>query len=417
MIPSDNRHTFVIFLIDFVMYGVAMSAISMATYLPLFLRTHGASEVIIGLVPAAFAAGRMTGLLAVPRIESQPLIRRWMVSVMVIERLPLVLCGLWILLGPIGQPQVVVAGILLLWVMYTATNGWSSTAWGAFVARCMDSRQRAALTGLGSALSALSGLAVVPLVGLAIARLGLTRGYGISFAVAGLLLMTSCLVFLRVREAPSPDVKEPIGLGAYLRKMGPVLQSDRRFRWFLITMLLWLVGSTGGAYFTVFAMRHFAAGPSEVMGYTLAMSAGGGIVGLMAGWMAGRMGFVRVYSVGIGLTAASMLVAFVASSSTWLYAAFALTGAGATAAWMSVINLPLELADRPNMPTYYAVASLVRGPAGALAPIVAGFYLERFAYPPLFAFCALLSLLSAVLVVRFVGDTCPDPGSGEGADA
>ena len=404
MIPPDNRRTFAAFLIDFVSYGVAMSAISMATFLPLFLRTHGATEVTIGLVPAAFAAGRMTGLLAAPRLESKPLIRRWMVTVMVIERVPLILCGLWILLSPTAQPHAVVAGTLVLWVVYTMTNGWASTAWGALVARSLDARQRGVLTGLGSALSALSGLAVVPAVGLAISHFGLTRGYGISFTAAGLLLTCSCLVFLRAREDPNPDTKASIGLGAYLRQMGVVLRGDHHFRWFLIAMVLWLVGSTGGAYFTVFAMKRFGAGPSVVMGYTLAMSAGGGIAGLVAGRVAGQVGFVRVFAAGIVLTAASMLAAFMASTSVWLYAAFVLTGAGAMASWMSVINLPIDLADRPNIPTYYAVASLVRGPAGALAPIAAGFYLERFAYPPLFAFCALISLLSAVLLVRFVGD-------------
>ncbi len=100
MSPSTDRRTFISFITDFVSYGIAMSAVSMATYLPLFLKTHGASDLVIGLIPAAFAAGRMTGLLVAPVIEARPLIGRWMVAVMLVERLFLVLCGGWILAGP-----------------------------------------------------------------------------------------------------------------------------------------------------------------------------------------------------------------------------------------------------------------------------------------------------------------------------
>jgi len=387
-----------------------MSAISMTTYLPLFLRTHGASEIVIGLITAFFAAGRMTGLLAAPLLESRSLIRRWMVGAMILERIPLILCGLWIWIGPSAHPQVIIAGVLALWFIYTVTNGWASTAWGAFVARSLDRQRRGRLMGLGSTLSAFSGLAVVPVVGLAITHLGLARGYGLAFTGAGLLLTSSCLVFLGVQEEPNPDIKERVGLSRYLKQMGPVMRDDRRFCWFLGAMVLWLVGSTGGAYFTIYAMKRFAADPSMVMGYTLALSAGGGTAGLAAGRMADRVGFVRIFAVGIVLTSVSMMMAGVAPASSWMYGAFAVMGAGGTASWIAVINLPLELADRPNIPTYYAVASLVRGPAGALAPIAAGLYLEKFPYPPLFAFCAVIALLSVVLLIRFVNEPQNDSG-------
>jgi MFS family permease len=404
MNPPESRRAFAVFLTDFVSYGVAMSAISMATYLPLLLRTYGASEITIGMVPAIFAAGRMTGLLAAPVLESLPLVRRWMVTAMFVERFSLILCGLWIMVGPATRPHVVVAGVLALWLVYTCTNGWASTAWGTSVARSLDRRRRGELTGLGSGLSALSGLAVVPIVGLAIAHFGLARGYGLAFTAAGLLLMGSCLVFLTVPEAPSAHVKIRVGLARYLKEMGPLLRQDRRYRWFLAAMALWLAGSTGSAYFTIYAMEHFGAGTGVVMGYTIAMSVGAGTAGLAAGRLSERLGFVRIFAAGIVLTMASMLVACVAPASGWMYAAFAITGAGGTVSWMAIINLPLELADGPNVPTYYAVASLVRGPAGAAAPIAAGLYLERFPYPPLFALCALSCLLAVLVLTRFVSD-------------
>ncbi len=402
MSPSTDHRTFISFITDFVSYGIAMSAVSMATYLPLFLKTHGASDLVIGLIPAAFAAGRMTGLLVAPVIEARPLIGRWMVAVMLVERLFLVLCGGWILAGPEAHPSLMVAGLLGLWFLYTLTNGWASTAWGAYVARALSRTQRGQLHGMGSALVALSGLAVVPLVGLAITHFGLARGYGGAFLAAGLLLMSSCLIFLRAREEPYPHVKRPVTLSDYLHRMMPLLRADGRFRWFLTVMTLWLMGTTGASYFTVYAMERFQADASMVMGYTVAMSLGAGVAGLASGRVASRVGFVHIYLFGILGVAASMTTAFLAPTSIWFYGAFALAGAGGAASWMAVINLPMELAEAPDVPTYYAVASVVRGPAGVLAPVAAGLYLGHFPHQPLYLFCALTSLVAAVLLVRFV---------------
>ena len=233
------------------------------------------------------------------------------------------------------------------------------------------------------------------------------------------MLMCSCLVFLVADETPCAHVKERVDLSRYLRQMGPVLRADRRYRWFLTVMALWLVGSTGGAYFTVYAMERFGADAGTVMGYTLAMSAGAGLAGLIGGRAANRVGFVRVFLVGIALTAASMGVAGLTPVPSMMYLAFALTGAGGSASWMAIINLSLELAAPADVPTYYSVASVVRGPAGALAPIAAGLYLGHFPHPPLYLFCAAVCVVSGALLRRHVrepasglAETAPPRGAG-----
>ena len=119
----------------------------------------------------------MSGLLAAPRLESMPRVQRWMVRTMLVERLPLCGCGLWILLRPGNSPQLAVAGVLGLWVVYTMVNGWASTAWGTYVARALTAQERGRLHGYGNALGALSSLAIVPLVRASIERFGLAHGH------------------------------------------------------------------------------------------------------------------------------------------------------------------------------------------------------------------------------------------------
>lgn len=412
MSSRRQRGLFRAFLTDFVDYGIAIAAVSMATYLPLFLRTHGASDVVIGLLPGAFAAGRMTGLLAAPRLECRPLIHRWMVGAMLVERLPLSLMGVWILLSVGRSPAVVVTGVMALWIVYSLNNGWASTAWGAYVARSLSPGERGRLSGWGNALGALSGLAVVPLVRAAIDRYGLAVGYGSAVALGGLLITFSALVYLLPGETPYPHVTARLGLGAYLRRTAPALRADARFRWFLAAMALWLAGTTGISYYTVYAMQRFQADTSAVMGYTLAMACGSGMAGLAGGQAAHRRGFGALCSLGIVLVAGANLVAWAAPEPSWMYVAFALAGAGSTASWMGVVNLPLELADRETVPTYTAVAALVRGPVGALSPLLAGLYLEHGSYPQLFLLGVALCLLAAACMHGRVGE----PRAADAAD-
>jgi MFS family permease len=174
-------------------------------------------------------------------------------------------------------------------------------------------------------------------------------------------------------------------------------------------MMLYLVGSTGSAYFTVYAIERFAVGTGAVTGFTVAMSLGAGAAGLVAGRAARVIGFVRILLVGLGLTAGAMATAAAAQTAGWLYVTFFLTGAGGVAASMAFINLPLELAERTDAPTYFAVAFLVRGPAGALAPVAAGLYLTHYPHPPLYVFCAVVSLAAAGLLQRFVHEAPRSP--------
>ncbi len=262
--------------------------------------------------------------------------------------------------------------------------------------------ERGWLSSLGTPLAALCGLAVAFAVRESIARFGLSRGYGGAVAAAGLLLTTSPLVFMLVTEEPFQQVKQQRRLGAYFREMGPFLRADGRFRWFIAVVSLWLTAITGASYFTVYAMNRFAAGPTAVMGYTIFLTLGAGLAGLVGGAAANRKGYVRVFLCGLAGTTLSMLVAFLGPWAWCMYLAFGLAGASSSACMMGVVYLPMEMGGQDNVPTYVGISSLVRAPMGALAPLLAGVYLERFPYPPLFVFCALSGVLGAFLLARYV---------------
>lgn len=399
----DDRRTFAAFLTDYVGYGIAMAAISMTTYLPMFLKSQTDSNVVIGLIPATFALARsFTCMLAAPYLERKRFIRIWMIVAMVVERTPLILCGVWIFFSRACSPGLVVAGVLILWTLYNLGNGLASTAWGSYFARVLSPQKRGRLNGWGISISALCGLAVVPAVEWLIESFGLPRGYGMAMSGGGLLLVAGSLIFLLGREAPFVEVKQRTDWRGYMREMVPILRSDARFRWFIVAACLWLISYTGFSYFTVYAIQQFGAGPNTVMWYTISMAAGSGFTGYICGQVAGKRGYTVVLLFGFGATIASMVAVFFTRQGEWMYPAFALAGCAMSASYISIINLPMELAQRQHVPTYVAVSAFVRGPVGTLAPLAAGIYLEFFDFTPLFLFCAFTGIVGAYLLNHFV---------------
>jgi MFS family permease len=93
----------------------------------------------------------------------------------------------------------------------------------------------------------------------------------------------------------------------------------------------------------------------------------------------------------------SFLVAWLAPSPEWYYAAFALWGLSTGGLLVSGMLVVLELASPAQRPTYVGLTNSALGFASALAPLIGG-WLAGYGYSWVFAMSAGVTLLSLIML-------------------
>jgi MFS family permease len=400
------------FVLDYVIYGIGMSGISIATFLPMFLRSLTPSDIVIGLIPTLQMLGRTLPVLFIARwLERQGRLKYWVILAMLVERLPLVLCGLWILLPGTSVPQTLLWGVLALWLLYNLGGGCATSIWTNLVARVVPANLRGRMGGWGGGVSALTGIAVAVLARYLFGVLGLRVGYGLCFLGAGVLMFLVSFVFLRVREQPNAVTLPNISLWTYLAGLPDVLRRDHRFVWFLVARALWVIGSTATSFYTVYAMARFSVTPAMVAWLAMSMSLGGAMGSFLGGFGADAVGNKRVLVASALLLATATLVALLAQHQVLLYVLYAINAIGQSSGMLSTQNLPLELARKGQVATYLAINTALLGPVTALAPLAAGVMVGYTGYHTLFAISAASSLLAVIVLCLRV----PEPRGRVGA--
>jgi MFS family permease len=96
------------------------------------------------------------------------------------------------------------------------------------------------------------------------------------------------------------------------------------------------------------------------------------------------------------------LLATLADSKPFLYAVFAFMGCGLSARTVSQMSIVADFCLPEERPIYLGLASTIRTPFTALAPIFGGLLANRFGYPSVFVSTSLIvvSGLSLLYYVR-----------------
>jgi hypothetical protein len=384
------------FLFDYVAYYTAMSAVSVATFFPMFVRSLTASNLAIGLIPAIqMLGGTLPGLFMPPLLQRRKRLKTLFLPMVYLERTPLLLAGLWILFVGDGRPALLLAGVLLLWAAFCAINGCNCITWGSLLARAVPPNLRGRL-GWGGAIGAVLSVGVVMGVSRLITRFGLRAGYGLAVTGGAILILLTCASFALIKEDERKDHRRSVSVWSYLAGVPALLRRDRGLNWFLASRMLWTVGATAASFFTVYAMVRLHAGPAEVALLAIALSTGNVAGNVLAGNLADAAGNRLVLILSSLMLVLSSLLAILGGHLWIMFAAFVLNGMGQTAGALAAQNMPLEMGPAEDVATYLAVSIVLPGPVRILAPVVAGAVLGAIGYTWLFALSALAALLGGV---------------------
>jgi MFS family permease len=182
-----------------------------------------------------------------------------------------------------------------------------------------------------------------------------------------------------------------------------MLREDRNLAWFLLARTLVLVGTMASGFYTVYALRHYAAPDWAVGVFTTALLAGQMSGNVALGALADRVGHLAPLGIGAGALLLANVGAWLVPSLELFITVFALQGLHLAAVNVSGLNVLLEFAPSPAArPTYIGLGTTLLTPVAFGAPLVAGLMADAFGFPAVFLVSALGSLAGLVLLLARV---------------
>jgi MFS family permease len=387
---------------DYALFLVGLSFASQSTILPAFATHLGASNLIIGAIPALMTLGWFLPCLPAARhtrnLELKlPFVLRYTAA----ERVPfLVLAGLAFAVAE-RAPAVTLALMLLMLLVITGTGGVLMPAWMDVVAKAIPVQLRGRFFGVSSSVAGATGFVGSLLTAYILATVAAPASYGVCFLAATVCMALSWIALALVKEPAALAVSAPLPLRGFMALVLDILKSDRNLVRFLLARSCMGVVSMSGAFFTVYALRGLAAPAWQVGVFTSALLLGQVVGNGALGWLADRVGGRAVLLAGMAAMVGANAVALAATSLDLYGTVFALAGIFQASISVSAGNMLLDFAHAPEeRPTYVGLGNTALAPVYFATPLAAGLVADTLGLRSVFAIALGGGLLGACLLLR-----------------
>ncbi|HKW90647.1 MAG TPA: hypothetical protein VJX92_02035 [Methylomirabilota bacterium] len=192
------RHNVLALGADFGLFLIGLSFSSQTTILPAFAAHLGASNLIIGAIPALMTLGwNLPSLFAAGYTESLAHKLPFVLRYTIWERVPfLVLAAVaFFVAGPI--PGLALALMLTMLLLMTGAGGLLMPAWMDIVARAVPLGLRGRFFAVSNLLGSGGGLLGSVLTAWVLARMPAPRGFGVCFLLSALCMGLSYVALMR----------------------------------------------------------------------------------------------------------------------------------------------------------------------------------------------------------------------------
>jgi MFS family permease len=400
------RHNVVALGADLALFLVGLSFASQSTILPAFAAHLGAPNIAIAAIPALMTLGWFVpALFLAGHTASLPHRLPFVLRYTVWERAPFLVIALAAFFLAPSAPGLTLAVLLLALIVITGTGGALLPAWMDIVGRTVPVALRGRFFAGANIVASVGGLLGGFATAYLLATVPAPASYGICFLLAAAFTGVSYVALALVREPAAAETAPAVALRAYLRTIPDVLRGDRNLVWFLVARAVAVAGTLASGFFTIYALKAFAAPDWWVGVFTTALMAGQIAGNVVLGWLADRAGHLPVLICATVAMLAANAAALGAVSLPVFTAVFILAGIHQAGLEVSSMNVLLEFAPSvAARPTYLGLARTAVGPVAFATPLVAGVLVDVVGFRPIFALGSALGALAVVLLVTKVRD-------------
>jgi MFS family permease len=404
-VQSASPLNVVICMLDSTTWAFGMALFSLTTIAPLFLRQVGASNVVIGALPALVSAGYLVpGLLVARRIASLPYAKWWLFIIAVLERLPLLLIALLSpMLGP-RHPQEVMWLFLGGFAFHAVCLGLNQPAYWTVIGKVIPLRQRGRVSGLSGITGGLAGLLVDPLTRHLLTPHGISslRGFGDCFLIGTLALDAGIIGFAFFDEPRSRPAHLSSGAHApFLRRAAETLRTSPSLRDLMTGQALISIASVGLNFYVLEYARRAQASTAGIADFTAIGAVLGSFGSLGWGAWGDHRGNKGVLIAAYALLMLSLVLICGRPVPLVYYAIFAAAALATSGIGIAGYNIVMEFAGGEEGIAFYATLfNALMAPFRIAGPLIAGVAADNWGYRPVFEACAIAAALSLPFAVR-----------------
>ena len=400
------RRNFIFFLLDNVLFNVAMGLIGTTTVIPDFISHLTGSKILIGLSGSLFQIGWMLPQLAIARYVIRFEHKKWWFvgPNIPVRFIILIFAGIVMALGK-NRPGAILVAFLICYGLAAIGDGIVGVPWADLSGTSLDGRWRARMFGLTAAITGVTMLALSPLIGVVLSSSGpgFPNNYAWLFGAAGALFALSILPIPFVHELPggkAVEVAPP--LAEFLPQLGHVLRTDGPYRAMVITQMLTILFSMAGPFYIGFATGPLGLASDVAVPVLLAMQTIGAVIGaLFYTWLGARNNllFIRL---ALGIALLLPISAFLARAvgPMPLYLGFLLSGVSLSNLMISFTNWVVTYASPEKRPIYAGLFNTTTAVVSLAAPFIAGTITQRLGYETLFAVALAMGCAALFVTLR-----------------
>lgn len=377
---------------DGALFGAGVALVGVHTLVPAVLVRLGASNAVIGMLPALLTLGTTIGpLFTAWLVTGKRTTKRYSLTAGLGQRLPWLVAGVVLFFAGSTLPDLTVTVILAAVVVFGLSNGFVGPVWFDIVARAIPSSMRGRMFAVRDAVGQGLTLATGAFVAWVLEILPFPTGHASLLLIGFGVFAVSWICFLSMVEVPQESPVERTPFGVFLRRFAEILRGNPRFRRFVIARGLFTVAESSAPFVTVFVLDRFGLADRYV-GFFAITTAAAVIVFTQ---LYGQLGDRRGHRTNFLIASSALVVAgalALGMEGLWMgFAMFVAYGAARSARTVSAFNLTAEFAGANEVSLYIAIAAVITAPL-SLASILLGVLADAYGYEWVFVVAALLAV-------------------------
>lgn len=399
-VEKNLNWNFTVNVLDNMFYALALSLVSKETIMPLLVSRLTDSPLAVGLIPAIFSLSFLLPQLFVAN-HAEGLKRKLPFVILLsgtLQRLPYPLIGLALLLFAVEAPGLALALFFIGIAIAAFGGGVVTPAWFTMIGKVVPIRRRGIFFGLADGGGMFMGIIGAYFVGLILDQVAYPGNFSLLFLIAGVVLAISWIWLALTREPPSDEVRSPVPLRHYFKRLPTVLRRHDNYRHFLIAYALVHLSMMAVSFYIVFADTAFNLGGADVGLLNAVFIGTQAVMRLAFGWLGDRWGHKRNLALSAACMALAAIFALFSENVIGLLPAFVCLACAIAADGVSHFNIVLEFASPAEQPTFIGLTNTLIAPVTFVGPILGGWIAATFNIEALFVLSLICGIVGSALL-------------------